>query len=273
MPVPHTAAVSPAVRVFISYAHGDSEHEDHVRRLGDFLCEQGIDARLDRLAAEQRQDWSVWMLRQIRAARFVLMIASPEYRRRAEGEALAGEGRGVQWEAGLIREEVYADQKAALNRFLPVVLPGGSVAEIPQWMGPTTTTNYAITDYTVRGAENLLRLLTDQPYETKPSLGSVPVLLPRRVECSSATARGDMVRDILRRLVDRTPGRNEAMVQADVRQLLAAGDLGLAKTTSEQSRMPRLGTGAGFTSKSVVLSSRSERTSVRLVCGKPQSSN
>jgi hypothetical protein len=88
-------------------------------RLRDFLREQGIDAQLDRPAAEQWQDWPDWMLRQIRAARFVLIIASPEYRRRAEGEALASEGRGVQWEARLIREEVYADYKAALNRFLP----------------------------------------------------------------------------------------------------------------------------------------------------------
>lgn len=226
--MPHTAAVSLPVRVFISYAHGNPEHEDHVRRLRSFLREQGIDAQLDLPAAEQRQDWPVWMLQQIRAARFVLMIASPEYRRRAEGEALASEGRGVQWEAGLIREEVYADKNASLNRFLPVVLPGCSAADIPKWMGPTTTTHYTISDYTLTGADSLLRLLTDQPSETQPPLGSVPVLLPRRAEYSSAAAHGDMVRDmLLRRLVNRTRGRNEAMVQADVRQLLAAGELGL----------------------------------------------
>lgn len=132
----------PPVRVFISYAHDNPEHEDHVHRLWRFLWEQGIEAQLDQLAAEQRQDWSLWTLQQIRAARFVLLIASPEYRRRAEGEALASEGRGVQWEAKLIRDEIYADQHAALNRFLPVILPGGSAVDIPQWMGRTTTTHY-----------------------------------------------------------------------------------------------------------------------------------
>ncbi|MGH3903940.1 MAG: hypothetical protein ACRDTE_07115 [Pseudonocardiaceae bacterium] len=141
---------------------------------------------------------------------------------------MASEGRGVQWEAALIRQEVYADQKAALNRFLPVVLPGGSASEIPLWMGPATTTHYTISDYTVRGADSLLRLLTDQPYETESPLGSVPVLLRRAAECSSAAASEDIVRDVLlQRLADRTPERNEAMVQADVRQLLAAGDVGL----------------------------------------------
>lgn len=229
MPVPHTGAVSLPVRVFISYAHGDPKHEDQVRRFWEFLRRQGIDAKLDRSAAEQRQNWPEWVLQQIRAVRFVLVIASPEYRRRAEGEALASEGRGVQWEARLIREEVYADYKAALNRFLPVILPGGSAADIPQWMGPTTTTYYTISDYTLRGAESLLRLLTDQPYETQAPLGSVPVLLPRRAEYSAVSiGHGGMGRDtLLRRLVNRSPRRNEAMVQADIRQLLAAGDLGL----------------------------------------------
>ena len=88
MPVPHTAPLSPPVRVFISYAHDNPENEAHVHQLWVFLRNQRIDAQLDKLAAEQPQDWAIWMLQQIRAARFVLIIASPEYRRRAEGEVL-----------------------------------------------------------------------------------------------------------------------------------------------------------------------------------------
>ncbi len=68
MPVPDATAVS-LVRVFISYAHDNAEHEDRVRRFWLFLRSKGIDARLDLLAAEQRQDWPRWMLREIRAAR------------------------------------------------------------------------------------------------------------------------------------------------------------------------------------------------------------
>ena len=41
------------------------------------------------------------------------------------------EGRGVQWEARLIRDLFYADQEAGMARFVPVVLPGGSAADIP----------------------------------------------------------------------------------------------------------------------------------------------
>ena len=112
----------PVPVVFISYAHDDPAHEDRVRDFWLFLREQGIDARADLPAAERRQDWADWMTRQVRDADRVLVIASPEYRRRAEGDAEPGEGRGVQWEARLIRDRFYADQKAGLQLIVPVVL-------------------------------------------------------------------------------------------------------------------------------------------------------
>lgn len=167
------------VRVFISYAHDDLAHEEHVREFWTFLRAHGVDARLDKPAAERRRDWPLWMLREAREARFMLVAVSPAYRQRAEGEAPAGEGLGVQWEAALIREEVYTDREAALDRFIPVVLPGCSQADIPVWLGRGTSTNYAVPEFTVAAADRLLRLLTDQPYETEPPLGQQLVLAPR----------------------------------------------------------------------------------------------
>ena len=41
-------------------------------------------ARLDLPAAEQRQDWAQWMTQEVRDADYVLVIASPDYKRRAE---------------------------------------------------------------------------------------------------------------------------------------------------------------------------------------------
>ena len=58
------------------------------------LRRNGVDPQLHLPAAERHQDWPVWMLRQVRRADFVLVIASPAYRRRAEGDAAADEGRG-----------------------------------------------------------------------------------------------------------------------------------------------------------------------------------
>jgi hypothetical protein len=145
-----------------------------------FLRWRGIDAHADVIAAEQRQDWTEWMTRQIDCAEWVLVIASPEYRRRAEGYARPDEGRGVQWEAALIRERLYADRQAGMRQVLPVVLPKCSADDIPMWLTPTAATYYQVTAYTLPGAEPLLRVLTRQPRQ-EPPIGRRPFLPPRAV--------------------------------------------------------------------------------------------
>ena len=70
---------------------------------------------------------------------------------------------GVQWEARMIRHRFYVNQDAGLQLVLPVVLPGCSAADLPLWLAPAAATGYVVTDYTVAGAEALLRVLTGQP--------------------------------------------------------------------------------------------------------------
>lgn len=166
-------------RVFISYAHDDDEHVDLVRDFYGFLrASGGVDAELDLPAGERRQDWVLWMLRGIRDSRHVIVVASPEYKRRAEGDSGAGEGAGVQWEARLLRKLVYEDPGAALDRIVPVVLPGGSPDDLPDWLGGSTHTHYTVEDFTAAGAEGLLRRLTNQPYAEVPPLGTAPLFRP-----------------------------------------------------------------------------------------------
>lgn len=177
---------SSSPRVFISYAHEDVRHTEQVRELWILLRRNGIDAVLDLPAAERRQDWALWMHHQVRSSEFVLVVASPEYRRRSEGDASPDEGRGVQWEAALIREAYYSDRPAAQRKFLPVLLPGRSTKEIPEWLGPNTGTSYPVTEFTLTGAEELIRTLTRQPREVAVHLGPIPVLpsRPARQEAS-----------------------------------------------------------------------------------------
>lgn len=112
---------------------------------------------------------------QVRDADHILVIASPAYKRRAQGQAEPDEGRGVQFEARLIRDAFYRDQ-LALDRFLPVVLPGDSRDDLPDFLTPASSTVYYVPEFSVTGAEALLRLLTGQPAEVEPPLGQVPVL-------------------------------------------------------------------------------------------------
>jgi hypothetical protein len=85
----------------------------------------------------------------------------------------------VQWESWLIRDRFYANQQDGLRLVLPVVLPGCSADDIPSWLAPAAATYYTATDYTLAGAERLLRALTAQPGEVEPPLGPRPFLPPR----------------------------------------------------------------------------------------------
>jgi tetratricopeptide (TPR) repeat protein len=173
-------------RVFISYAHESEAHAESVRDLWIFLRANGVDARLDRPAAEQRQDWPLWMGDQVREADHILVIASAAYRERAEGRSGPEVGWGVQWEARLIRDAFYHDQ-SNLDRFLPVVLPGQSVEGVPDFLAPATSTVYEVSDFTVSGAEKLLRLLLRVPGEVEPPLGPPPALSGPRPHTLSTT--------------------------------------------------------------------------------------
>src|SRR6266536_273692 len=130
-------------RVFISYAHESAEHVAEVRELWLLLRRCGIEATIDRPVAQRRIDWPLWMGDRVREADYVLVIASAAYRERAEGRAEPAEGRGVQWEARLIRNAFYENQYK-LERFVPVVLPGQSVAGVPDFLAPATTTVFHV---------------------------------------------------------------------------------------------------------------------------------
>ena len=166
---------SDSPRVFISYAQHSPDHTESVLRLYELLRACGIDAKLDLPAAGTRRDWTDWMGDQIRKADFVLVIASRAYQERAEGRGDPDVGRGVRWEARMIKDAFYRDQ-SRLDRYVPVVLPGQDIDGIPDFLGPTTCTVYHVPEFTVSGVDALLRFLTGQPEVIEPPLGRVPVL-------------------------------------------------------------------------------------------------
>ena len=142
--------------------------------LADRLREEGIDAILDQYEEAPPEGWMLWAEKQIRDADFVLLVCTETYRRRVTKEEVPGRGLGVCWEAQIIYQHIYED--ATRNtRFLPVLLGGGEVADIPT---PLRAFSHYEVD-TEEGREDLFRRLTNQPRTVKPAIGKPRSLLPR----------------------------------------------------------------------------------------------
>lgn len=170
----------PRPRVFISYAHDDEAHIEKVETLYQLLrAEGGVDAQLDLYAAHEPQDWSWWMEQQCETADYILVIASPAYKRRGDRTERAGVGLGVGWESRLLRAEVYRDGMAWFKKILLVILPGRSGDELPKFFGGPEITRYVVPTLNAKGIQELVACMTRQRLRIAPTLAPVPRYAPR----------------------------------------------------------------------------------------------
>jgi tetratricopeptide (TPR) repeat protein len=152
-------------RVFISYSHDSPEHADRVLALADRLRAEGIDCHLDQYETSPPEGWPRWMMNQVEAADFVLVICTETYNLRFRGKAEAG--LGVKWEGAIITQELY-DTEANNTRFVPVVFSAADVAHIP--IPLRGATHYELGK---SGYDSLYRRLTNQPLIQMRDLGTL----------------------------------------------------------------------------------------------------
>jgi len=180
-------------KVFIAYAQDSQAHKDDVRGLADLLRSYGVDAEIDQYAEEVRQDWNAWANKHFKESDFILIVASPKMRVFGDGNAPANQNRGVQAEMTVIRDFLQRDRTAWTKKILPVVLPGGTLDGLPDFLGPYSLSHYRVQDLTSEGAEGLLRVITGQPRVVRPPLGPLPQLPPlpqeRRTGTTDAQAK------------------------------------------------------------------------------------
>jgi hypothetical protein len=160
-------------RVFVTYAHDTPEHKALVERFATYLRGViGLDVHLDSWYDNVRRDWSLWATQHLSEADFILVIASAEYKRRADGMAMPHEGRGSQFEAAIIRDNLTRDLRRETERVLPVILPGRSVDEIPTFLNGYSTTRYHVDSFTEVGVADLLAAITGQGQYPMPHRGA-----------------------------------------------------------------------------------------------------
>jgi nucleoside phosphorylase/tetratricopeptide (TPR) repeat protein len=172
-----TPKFMPPPKVFISYSHDSEAHMERVLELSDRLRVSGIDCNIDQYEESPAQGWQRWMMDEVEAADFVLVICTKEYDRRFRGHEELGQGRGVTWEGAIILQELYASQ-GRNTKFIPVTMARKDFRFIPTPL--SSVTSYRLfQDY---GYESLFRRLTNQPTVTRAPLGflrSQPALEPK----------------------------------------------------------------------------------------------
>ncbi|UJW36002.1 TIR domain-containing protein [Saccharothrix sp. AJ9571] len=159
-------------RLFITYAHDSPEHKDRVRDFAEYLRVRiGLDVHLDQWYDNKRRDWSAWAIEQLTEADFVLVIASPDYKRRADGAAPPDEGRGSQFETAILRNDLTKDLRAATERILPVVLHGQSAEDVPTFLNAFSTTRFHVETFSAEGVAELIAAITGRGAHPMPERG------------------------------------------------------------------------------------------------------
>jgi hypothetical protein len=131
------------ITVFISYSHDSDEHRERVLGLSERLRKDGIETLLDQYVdGTPTEGWPRWMLNQLDAADFVLVVCTETYYRRFRGHEVAGKGKGVDWEGALITSELYEARSRSL-KFLPLFLSVVAADCVPEPL--RSGTHYALT--------------------------------------------------------------------------------------------------------------------------------
>lgn len=131
------------ITVFISYSHDCDEHRKQVLAFSERLRVDGIKTALDQYVnGSPQQGWPRWMLDQLDAADFVLVVCTETYYRRFRGHEEPGKGKGVDWEGALITQEIY-DTRSSILKFVPVFLSAANEKAIPEPL--RSGTHYSLT--------------------------------------------------------------------------------------------------------------------------------
>jgi TIR domain len=128
---PHPAAPSLSERpprVFISYSHSSPEHEEWVMTLGEFLRENGVDARLDAWHLRRGMDLPQFMTNELTLANRVILVSDEKYAEKADGRV-----GGVGWETMIVQGDV-ARLPPESTKYLVVVRSQKVDDGLPQYL-------------------------------------------------------------------------------------------------------------------------------------------
>lgn len=116
----------PPKKIFISYCWEDEEHREWVHQLAKDL-EENFDVKID-VEQPLGTELNLFMEHMVSNSDKVLIIATPEYKDRADGRI-----KGVGYETSLITNELVSDQNRI--KFIPIIRKGSKEESYPKYLG------------------------------------------------------------------------------------------------------------------------------------------
>lgn len=114
-------------KVFISYTHEDEAHKNWVRVLAERLVTDGVDVILDQWDLRGGMDITKWIEDGIGSSERVLVVLTPEYRKRANKRK-----GGVGWESIIITGELFAKENTI--KFVGLLKKGSWKTAVPSFL-------------------------------------------------------------------------------------------------------------------------------------------
>ena len=157
--------MASATRVFVSYSWDDKNHKAWVSRLAADLLRDGIEIRLDQWHAELGDPLPAFMEREIRDNDYVVIVCTPEYRRKSD----AGTG-GVAFEGAIMTSEIA--EGGNHRKYIPVLARGAWGEAAPSWLRGKRYADLSKAERYAVSYGELLRTLQGKSPEVPPVDGT-----------------------------------------------------------------------------------------------------
>lgn len=164
---PQTRQDAQVPCVFISYTHENDDHKRWVRELCSDLIENGIDTILDQWDLPKGGDIATFMEKGVRKAQRVLMVLTPEYKRKAELRK-----GGVGYESLVITTELMND--LSTTKFIGILKSGTWSDAVPSFLASRNHADFTEDAKYKQSLEELVREIHGMPKNPKPELKPSP---------------------------------------------------------------------------------------------------
>lgn len=155
--------------VFISYSWDSEEHKDWVLKLSnDLRSRYGIDVILDQYDISLGNDLNHFMESSILKADKIIVILTPEYKRKAENRE-----RGVGYEISMITQEIL-EASIEDNKVIPIIRNGSKKLSTPIFLKSKLYLSMVKNDLYLNDLFTLAMTIYGKPNIEKPLLGEIP---------------------------------------------------------------------------------------------------